>query len=333
MKTISHSCVWKGNEIYGNKDFSIRLSETAIKELIKNADILPEDFINTTPDQLTCPELKKECLKIREVIESGPGITKIENFPLKDDIEKTKKLYWYFGILIGTPVSQSPKGDRIMSVMDQGYEFKAGQSEARGANSKQSLPFHTDICDALVFLCINNAIKGGDNFFVSSVSIQNEIAKYRPDLLEVLYQHFYLCPQKFDVGNKNRYFKIPIFSRVGDSFSSFYVSLLIELAQELDDLPRLTALQKEALLYLEELANSEKMKIRYRQKPGEVLILNNHVVYHARDEFDDTEGNKRHLLRLWLSTPNSRPLIEDYRVLYRSVEPGNIRGGVALAHE
>jgi hypothetical protein len=332
MKVISHACAWKANELYENKEFSISLSNKAISELANNAAVLTNDFTKVQSDNIECTTLKNECLQIAKLIESGPGITRIENFPIQhNDLEKTKQLYWHFGKLIGIPVSQSPAGDLMMSVMDQGYQFKSGQSEARGSNSKQSLPFHTDLCDALSFLCINDATKGGDNLFVSSVSIQNEMAQTRPDLLAALYQPFYFCPQKFDIGNKNKYFSIPIFSQKDGHFSSFYVSLLIELAQELDELPKLSTIQKEALGYLEELANSEHMKVRYRQNPGEILILNNHVIYHARDEFDDADGDKRHLLRLWLSLPNSRPLIEDYGVIYNSVAAGKIRGGVALA--
>lgn len=330
MDIISHPSAWKGKELFENNDFSIQLPDLSIKELINSLSNLPDDFTKIRIDSADCPTLRNVCLKIRGVIESGAGITRIENFPLQSDIEKTKKLFFYFGSLVGTPVSQSPKGDLIMSVIDQGYKFNEGQMEARGSNSNQSLPFHTDVCDVLSFLCINNAMKGGDNFFVSSVAIQNEMAKTNPELLKVLYQDFYLSPQKFDVANKNKIFKVPVFSRIGDHFSSFYIYFLIELAQESNDVPKLTKLQKEALNCLGELANSEKMKIRYRQNSGEVIFINNHVIYHAREAFDDSDGNKRHLLRLWLSTPNNRPLIENYRSIYNNIESGKIRGGIDL---
>jgi hypothetical protein len=45
-------------------------------------------------------------------------------------------------------------------------------------------------------------------------------------------------------------------------------------------------------------------------QPGEVLIANNYVTFHARSAFEDHDEaeRKRHLLRLWLTLPNGRPL-------------------------
>ena len=44
-------------------------------------------------------------------------------------------------------------------------------------------------------------------------------------------------------------------------------------------------------------------------KSGEILLLNNWTSLHRRTAFDDSldPERKRHLLRVWLSMPNSRP--------------------------
>lgn len=67
--------------------------------------------------------------------------------------------------------------------------------------------------------------------------------------------------------------------------------------------------------------------------PGDVLLMNNHVVYHARAPYQDGEdtGSERLLFRLWLAVANSRPLPESQAVLFGDVPAGAVRGGIAKA--
>ncbi|MGI9301784.1 MAG: hypothetical protein ACR2RB_03620 [Gammaproteobacteria bacterium] len=63
-------------------------------------------------------------------------------------------------------------------------------------------------------------------------------------------------------------------------------------------------------------------------------LVNNCCVFHARTSFEDyaEPDRKRHMLRLWLATPNSRPLPPIYAGRYRSsTERGALRGGIFRA--
>jgi hypothetical protein len=62
---------------------------------------------------------------------------------------------------------------------------------------------------------------------------------------------------------------------------------------------------------------------------GDMQFLNNHVMIHSRTQFEDHDepARKRHLLRLWLSIPNGRPLCEGLRDAYKAVETNTVRGG------
>ena len=64
-------------------------------------------------------------------------------------------------------------------------------------------------------------------------------------------------------------------------------------------------------------------------EPGDIQFLHNHQIVHARTEYEDFEEPelKRHLLRLWLSPPNGRPLPEAFAERYGNVIPGQ-RGGI-----
>jgi len=65
--------------------------------------------------------------------------------------------------------------------------------------------------------------------------------------------------------------------------------------------------------------------------PGDIQLLNNHIVYHGRTAFKDdaSAGQDRMLMRLWLSVPNSRALPEDHAVLWGDVDAGKPHGGIA----
>ena len=73
-----------------------------------------------------------------------------------------------------------------------------------------------------------------------------------------------------------------------------------------------------------------------RLEPGDVQIINSHVTLHSRTEFvDHTEAERKRLLfRLWLAPPDSKQLPASWRDLYRSIEPGTVRGGIrGLAYD
>ncbi len=92
------------------------------------------------------------------------------------------------------------------------------------------------------------------------------------------------------------------------------------------------AVQREALDYLAECAECPAMQARFRQRPGDIVLLNNFVTLHRREAFEDdpAPGSKRLLLRVWLSVPNSRPLDPCFAASYRATAAGALRGGMRI---
>ncbi len=68
-------------------------------------------------------------------------------------------------------------------------------------------------------------------------------------------------------------------------------------------------------------------------EPGDVQLINSHVTFHNRTAFEDwpEPERRRHLLRLWLSVPSSRPLSPSLAPVYGDTRPGATRGG-AVPH-
>ena len=76
---------------------------------------------------------------------------------------------------------------------------------------------------------------------------------------------------------------------------------------------------------------AEEVCFEMRFAPGDIQLLNNHVIYHGRTAFKDdaSTGQDRLLMRLWLSVPNSRALPDDHAVLWGDVGAGRPHGGIA----
>ena len=106
--------------------------------------------------------------------------------------------------------------------------------------------------------------------------------------------------------------------------------MLIDRAHAHPDLPDLTPEQIEALDLVESLASDPALHATFRQEPGDMVFLNNWVTLHKRSAFEDWPESERsrHILRIWLSMPNSRPLDPMFAGNYGSVKAGAIRGGM-----
>lgn len=102
------------------------------------------------------------------------------------------------------------------------------------------------------------------------------------------------------------------------------------LSQRHDEVPRLTPDHLEAIRLFNELASSPELRLDWILQPGDVQLLSNHTCLHFRGAFKDSPAATRHLLRLWVSPPNDRPLPACYsEIMGGSVAPGK-RGGIFI---
>ena len=112
-------------------------------------------------------------------------------------------------------------------------------------------------------------------------------------------------------------------------FACRYIRTHIRSAQRYPEVPRLSEKQIEALDLVDRLAASPEFHYSMMFKPGDLQLLNNHVTLHARTHYEDFEepDRKRHLLRMWLSVPNSRALSPLLGQIYKDRGAGAVRGG------
>ena len=98
---------------------------------------------------------------------------------------------------------------------------------------------------------------------------------------------------------------------------------ILEVA--LRDLDReYTALERDAVDFLDEVINRPDILLRLPLQPGDAAFTNNRTVLHARMEFEDwgEPDKNRLLLRLWLKSRKRRPVIDNIDI-YRNAS-GNL---------
>ncbi len=320
---------WNAASIGAREDWIHRLSDGEIAEIeaalarvraagIGIGDISRENF----PLQLF-PRLVERAL---EALENGPGIFLIRGLPVaRHPVEDMRLVYWALGKYLGSAVTQSSKGDVLGDVRDMDM-FNDGRG--RGYQSRRRLEFHTDSCDVVGLLVLRTAKSGGLSKIASSVAIHNEMARTQPDLLESLYGIF----AGYSPGERaGAYWTQPFFSSSEGHFACKTGYMYFRLAAEKfpAEVPPLNASQIEALELFQDIANRADMHFSMMFQPGDLQLLNNHVMLHARTDFEDFEemDRRRHLLRLWLAVPNSRPLSPLMQDVFRDVRPGVLRGG------
>ena len=317
---VSHPCVWKGLEITRRPDWSQQISSDEQLEFNRLASGDSMD---------AAPLLRKRCGSIQDSLETGCGGVHLCGLHIRDlDPESIRGAFLKMAQTIGHPLSQSAAGETIFSVRNAGYADD--DPRARGPNTRKKLSFHTDRCDVIGFLCIRQARSGGENQVVSSAALFNEMLRRQPKLLEILMQPFHYQRHNVDTANQEPYTKQPIFSFREGHFAANFLRVLIERAHSNPDLPDLSAEQREALDCLESIAAEPDMHYTFRQQSGDLLFLNNWVTLHRRTEFEDFENpeHRRHILRAWLSMPNSRPIDPLFAGNYGDTRAGAIRGGM-----
>ena len=185
---------------------------------------------------------------------------------------------------LGTPVSQSTKGELILSIRNE--SFGKNDPRTRGPNTNNKLGFHTDRCDVIAFLCLMPAMSG-ENQVIDSRKIAEIIKSERPDLYEVLQQRFPYKRHVIDQGNLKPFVMQPVFSTCQGYFACSYLRVLIDRADHDDRCPSLSHSQRLAIDFLDEVCERPEIQEKFTMKRGEILLLNNWIKLHRRTAFED----------------------------------------------
>ena len=235
----------------------------------------------------------------REILE-GRGFLLLRGLPVARWGDADSALvYWGLGQHLGMPGAQNPEGELLGHVVDTHEE--AANPNVRRYRTKGEIRFHCDLADAVGLLCLRTARAGGASRIASSVSIYNEILARRPALADRLFEPFLLDSRDEQRPGASAYFPVPPCRYARGRLATFWHSDYFRSVVRHAEVPPFTAQESELLDLYDELAGSKELRLDMRFQPGDVQLISNHTVVHARTAYHDDPGSERHLLRLWLS--------------------------------
>ena len=345
-RPIVGACAWHGRDIAGSTRWVRNLPAAAIAEIDQALDAAKRRNVawsDVTKASFPLPGMAGVLDDIRDELENGSGMIQLRGLPVARYAEEDLRRIWFgIGANLGMPLNQNKSGELMRAIRDEGGAALAGQrygqlDEGQGKTFLSSyartltngqLRFHTDRCDAVGLLCVRQAKAGGTSKLASSAMVHNTMLERRPDLCAALYQDIWRSRFGEEPGGEKLAYPLPVFGQRDGRFTSHYSLTYIEAAQKMGEVPRLTEAQHEGIDML--MALAEELSFEMRFAPGDIQLLNNHVIYHGRTPFEDdaASGQDRLLLRIWLALPNSRALPHGHEVLWRSIAPGAPRGGI-----
>ncbi len=136
---------------------------------------------------------------------------------------------------------------------------------------------------------------------MSAPAVHNALLAEAPDLLRLLYRGFHW--HRFGEGRKEdppyTEAQVPVFSFTDGRLACRYVRSPIVAGQRDHGTP-LSADEVAALDAFDRVASSPAMRVDFDMNAGDMLIVNNYAVLHARTRFEDAEAPEQR--RLYCAT-------------------------------
>jgi hypothetical protein len=330
---ITGRSAWYGPDMAARTDWIEPLSAADISEIEVASQRLAEREVawqTLRREDFPLPRLQRRLRLINDEVLEGRGFALLRGLTVERWGRRLSAIAFLgLGLHWGSLRSQNRQGHLLGHVKDLGLTSQDPHVRIYQTSERQN--YHTDSCDVVGLLCLHPARSGGLSSLVSSVTLFNEMRKYRPDLARVLFESIETDRRGEVPAGQKPFFCIPVFSWHAGLLSTVYHRSYIESARRFPEVPPLTPVQIEALDLFDRLANDPALHFCMELQAGDVQLVHNHTVLHDRTAFQDwpEPERKRHLLRLWLAPEQARPLPVVFADRYGSVVPGQ-RGGIVV---
>jgi len=211
--------------------------------------------------------------------------------------EEAEVAFWGLGLHLGVPGAQNEEGDLLGHVTDLSAEERHG--DERLYRTSKSIRFHCDAADVVGLLCLGTAREGGASRLVSSVAVHDRLCATRPELAARLFEPMLLDARR-PAGARTAYTPVQPCAFDGTRLRTF---MHLDYFTSVERHPEVTldAPARAALAAWEEIAEDPAVHLDMQLAPGDLQLVSNHLVVHARTAYADDPAAPRHLLRLWLS--------------------------------
>lgn len=261
------------------------------------------------PLPLTAPLLAQALASL----EDGPGFAVLSGFPVERySYDENVMAYAGLSTHLGRIVDQSYAGAMKVDVVDLGLAYG---KDVRGYNTAAALRFHSDGAHLTGLMCLGEAAEGGLSVLASASAVHNAILAERPDLHAVLARGFHHHRRgEHAPGEPPVSERIPVFGRANGQLQCTY-----DRFQSLWSADAGIAIAPEevaAMDYMDAVLARPDLQLHMNLRLGDLQYVHNFTVLHARSEYRDGPGKRRHLVRLWLDRPEGKRPGATMRDLY-----------------
>jgi alpha-ketoglutarate-dependent taurine dioxygenase len=246
-----------------------------------------------------------------EEVRSGRGFVVIRGLPIDGTLDDFIAAVQGVGTHFGVPLSQNAQGEKVGHVIDA----TADDPTPRMYRSNLELRPHTDITAMISLACWHKSQSGGESVIVSGVTVHDEIRRREPKLLEPLYRgyHYHRLGEEGPDEEPATPYRVPVFSNLGGQLSCRYLRTGIAGGHRELGVP-LTEDDIAAFDLFDQIAKAPENRLSFFLERGDMLVLNNYTVMHARTNFKNypEPERQRRLIRLWLDAPNFRDVPKEF---------------------
>ncbi|KAJ5627449.1 Taurine catabolism dioxygenase TauD/TfdA [Penicillium herquei] len=315
-KQITGPTVWNPEEYRSNPEkWTHQFTPDQIEELSNAADAFlasKTPLTGISKSNFRVPVLAPYLEELRLDLIDGKGFILFKGFPVqKWGNHKSAIAYMGLGTYLGYFVSQNSRGHVLGHVKDLGEDAtQIDKVRIYRTNARQF--FHADDSDIVGLLCIAKALEGGESDLVSSHNVYNTLAIERPDVLKTLTEPIWYFDRKGETSKgQDEYIRTSVVylergenGRVYTKWDPYYVRSLTRFS-DAGIIPPLSAAQLDAIQVLEDTC--KRLSLHMVLDIGDIQFLSNAHILHARTEYTDhaPPAPRRHLMRLWLATPES----------------------------
>jgi hypothetical protein len=235
----------------------------------------------------------------------------VRGLPLERGLERFIDAVREVGSHFGELLSQNAQGERVGHVIDA----SAQDPTPRMYRSNLELRPHNDITAMISLACWHKAQSGGASVIVSAVTVHDEIRRRAPGLLAPLYRgyHYHRLGEQAPDEEPTTPYRVPVFAQRNGQLSCRYQRMGIAAGHRERGVP-LTEEDVAAFNVFDEVARAPENRLSFSLERGDMIVINNYTVMHARTQFRNfpEAERQRRLIRLWLDREDFRDVPREF---------------------
>ena len=322
MHTYEHSSTsfaWRASSFKSPSNYIVEFTrsdrdeiEAALAGLERGGRLPPVHA--TSKDEFRFGELGEKLARGHREVRSGRGFVVLRGLPIEGlSLEQYSAAVWGVGLHFGSALSQNAQGELLTAVIDATGE----DATPRMYRSNLELRPHSDITAMIALACWHKSASGGASIIVSGVTVHDAIRERAPQLLEPLYRgyHCHRLGEQAPGEEPATPYRVPVFANRGGQLSCRYQRAGIAAGHRERGVP-LGERDLEALNLFDEVAAAAENRLAFFLERGDMIVINNYAVMHARTRFTNypEPERQRRLVRLWLDAEDFRHVPREFNL-------------------